>query len=210
MPRPPRARREKVLNETRQRLLQAAASEFAREGYVGANINRISQAAGFAKGTIYNHFASKRALMLALVDHTAAAHVDYILKQVELAEGPIRRLERFFAAGFAFVEQHPAQVSVVINTIYGHDDEFKQRVFQAYDRLFTLLIRDVVEAGIAQGDFQPVDPDLTTALLMSIYLGSCSLLDADGKIGFAPDQVVTFILQGLRQCNPQSGSEGAV
>jgi hypothetical protein len=38
------------LAETRQRLLEAAASEFAREGYTGANINRISQAAGFAKG----------------------------------------------------------------------------------------------------------------------------------------------------------------
>ena len=37
-------------------LVDTATAEFAREGYNGANINRISLAAGFAKGTIYNYF----------------------------------------------------------------------------------------------------------------------------------------------------------
>ena len=57
MPRPPKNTREQVLNQTRQQLLQAAAEEFAGRGYSGANINRISLAAGFAKGTIYNYFS---------------------------------------------------------------------------------------------------------------------------------------------------------
>lgn len=35
--------RDKVLGETRQSLLEAAAEEFARQGYNGANINRISK-----------------------------------------------------------------------------------------------------------------------------------------------------------------------
>lgn len=68
--------REKVRSESRQRLLQAATVAFAQEGYVGANINRISRAAGFAKGTVYNYFPSKRALMLTLIDTIAEAHID--------------------------------------------------------------------------------------------------------------------------------------
>jgi AcrR family transcriptional regulator len=207
MSRPPQAVREEILNDTRQRLLQAATTEFAREGYAGANINHISLAAGFAKGTIYNHFPSKRALMLALIDHIAAAHVAFILEQVEPEEDPARQLECFFNAGFAFVEQHPDQTPVVINAVYGPDDEFKQRVYQSYNKLFMLIIEDIVGDGIACGDFRPVDPDLTTALLMSIYLGSCSQLDADGKIWLAPDQVAAFILEGLRQRNPPVGSK---
>jgi AcrR family transcriptional regulator len=199
MPRPRRAVREEVLAETRQRLLEAAAVEFAREGYVGANINRISKAAGFAKGTIYNYFPSKRALMLAFIDGIATAHTDFILGQVEPEEEPIRRLERFFSAGFAFVEEHPAQAQVIISAVYGPDEAFKQRVYQVYERLFNLIVQDIVGAGVVRGDFRPVDPDLATALLMSIYLGSCSQLDADGKIWLDPDQVVTFILEGLRQ-----------
>jgi AcrR family transcriptional regulator len=208
MPRPPRAVREDVLSETRGRLLEAAAVEFAREGYVGANINRISQAAGFAKGTIYNHFPSKRALMLTLIDEIAAAHVDFILQGVGLEEDPSQRLKRFFSAGFAFVEQHPAQARTIINVVYGPDDEFKQRVYQAYNRLFALIIQDIVGAGVAGGDFRPADPDVTAALLMTIYLGSCSQLDADGKIWLGPDQVVTFILEGLRGRDHLSEGEG--
>jgi AcrR family transcriptional regulator len=198
MPRPRRAAREEILSNTRQQLLEAAAVEFANKGYDGANVNHISKAAGFAKGTIYNYFPSKRALMLALIDEIAATHTDSILQQVEQEEDPVRRLERFFSAGFAFVEQHPTQAQVIINIMYGPDDEFKQQAYQAYDRLFTLIIQDIVEAGVARGDFRPMDSDLATALIMAVYLGSCSQLDPEGRIWLDPGQVVALILDGLR------------
>ena len=38
--------------QTRERLLLTAADEFAQHGLQGANINRISLAAGLAKGTV--------------------------------------------------------------------------------------------------------------------------------------------------------------
>jgi AcrR family transcriptional regulator len=198
MPRLRKTEREKVLVETRQRLLEAAAAEFARGGYGDANINRISKAAGFAKGTIYNYFPSKRELMLALIDEIAAAHTDAILQRVESEQDPVRRLELFFSEGFAFVESQPARAQVVISAVYGPDGRFRARVYQAYERLFTLIAQDIVETGLTQGDFRSVDPDLVTALIMSIYLGSCSQLAPDGKIWLDPDQVVAFILDGLR------------
>ncbi len=198
MPRPRRAARDEILSQTRQQLLEAAAAEFANDGYVGANINRISQAAGFAKGTIYNYFPNKRALMLALIGEIAAAHIDSILQQVEPEEEPIRRLEQFFSAGFAFVERRPTQAQVIVNIIYGPDDEFKKQAYQAYEPLFNMVIQDIVGAGIARGDFRSLDPNMSTALIMTIYLGSCSQLDPDEKIWLDPQQVVTFILDGLR------------
>jgi hypothetical protein len=80
----------------------------------------------------------------------------------------------------------------------GSDDGFKQQAYQAYKSLFTMIIQDIVETGIARGDSRLVDPDLTTALIMTVYLGSCSQLDAGGKIWFDPAQVVRFVLDGLR------------
>ncbi len=192
-----KAVRDTALAETRQRLLEAAATEFASEGFVGANVNHISQAAGFAKGTIYNYFSSKRGLMLALIDTIASAHTEAVLQPVELEQAPARRLECFFKAGFAFVEQHPAQARVIVNAVYGHDAQVRERVYQAYERLFTLVAQDVVKAGIARGDFQSLDLDLATALIMTVYLGSCSQLDSKGKIWLDPGQVVGFILDGL-------------
>ena len=51
MPRYKDSESEQAAIDTRQKLLAAAAEEFARQGYNAANINHISRAAGYAKGT---------------------------------------------------------------------------------------------------------------------------------------------------------------
>jgi TetR/AcrR family transcriptional regulator len=60
MPRP--AKRAQPDAGTRERLLAAAAAEFAARGFAGANIDRIAAAARLNKAMIYYHFASKAAL----------------------------------------------------------------------------------------------------------------------------------------------------
>jgi AcrR family transcriptional regulator len=52
-------------DETRARLVAAAAEELERHGYHGTDSNRIARAAGYAPGTFYKHFPDKRAILLA-------------------------------------------------------------------------------------------------------------------------------------------------
>jgi AcrR family transcriptional regulator len=61
-----------VKETTRARLVAAAAQEFARTGFERANVDAISLAAGYAKGTIYNYFPSKEELFLAVVEEASA------------------------------------------------------------------------------------------------------------------------------------------
>jgi AcrR family transcriptional regulator len=91
--------REQVLESNRKALLEAAAVEVARARYDGANINRISLAAGFAKGTIYNYSPSKEALMLALLDEFAQSHFERLADAVRAVDDPRHRLHNFFEAG---------------------------------------------------------------------------------------------------------------
>lgn len=60
-----------VKQATRARLLAAAAEEFGRVGFERANVDAISLAAGFAKGTIYNYFPSKEEVFLAVVEEAS-------------------------------------------------------------------------------------------------------------------------------------------
>jgi AcrR family transcriptional regulator len=62
---------------TRERLVRTAAERFARDGFEGASVDRISIEAGFAKGTLYNYFPSKEALFAAVIEQAAqrAAHL---------------------------------------------------------------------------------------------------------------------------------------
>jgi AcrR family transcriptional regulator len=52
----------------RERLLRAAAVEFAKGGYAGASSESISRRAAMSKATFYEHFANKEECMLALFD----------------------------------------------------------------------------------------------------------------------------------------------
>jgi AcrR family transcriptional regulator len=63
---PPRIR--PTRGEVRDRIMDAAAKVFAAEGFAGATIDAIGQAAGFTKGAVYSNFGSKDELFLALLD----------------------------------------------------------------------------------------------------------------------------------------------
>jgi AcrR family transcriptional regulator len=203
MPRPPAENREEIRLNTREKLLTAAAEEFAQKGYVGANINDISTAAGFAKGTVYNYFPSKYDLMLALIGEIGALHSHYIIRQVKREKSAAQRLKRFFSAGYEFIHQFPHQAHVAINVIYGYNLEFKDCFFQAYDGLIDLIHKDIISLGIANGEFRPADDNMVTALLMSLYLGSISLIDRDGSVWFDADSVMDFAMGGLQNILPQ-------
>jgi hypothetical protein len=137
--------------------------------------------------------------MLALIDEVAAAHLDYIMTQVQSVEDPGYRLQRFFEAGFTFVSSHLARARVMVNTIYGPDQEFKNYMYQAYQPMFQFVGAEIITPGIAQGEFRQVNPENTAALLMTIYLGTGSSVGEDGHTWLDARQVADFCLNGLRE-----------
>ena len=52
-------------NQTRARLLRAAADVFAERGYDGTRVADIATAAGVSNGALYAHFGSKAGLLVA-------------------------------------------------------------------------------------------------------------------------------------------------
>ncbi|SFF75407.1 transcriptional regulator, TetR family [Actinacidiphila alni] len=58
--------------ETRQRLLDAARTEFAEHGLEGARVDRIAKAAGVSKERIYGHFGNKEQLFEAVLSAALA------------------------------------------------------------------------------------------------------------------------------------------
>jgi len=182
----------------RQLLIEAAIQEIAQNGYDGANINTISLKAGFSKGTIYNYFPSKMELMLAILEEAGAVHFDFIAERVRKEDDPIHRVERFFEAGFKFVEEGPARAQVLVSTLYSTHAEFKIRLFQIYQPMFQLVAEEILGPGIVQGVFRQMEPASTSSMIMTFYLGTASSVDKNGKPQLNPGQVATFVLNAIR------------
>jgi AcrR family transcriptional regulator len=129
---------------TRAKLLEAAAREFGRVGLERANIDAISLAAGYAKGTVYNYFASKEELFLAVVEEastqaTAAAEVP--------ESAPAReRLRAILAAFCAWAGAHDAFARVLVRECLMGTPALHARVIQA-----EAPITDALAAAVADG-----------------------------------------------------------
>jgi AcrR family transcriptional regulator len=192
-----KSNREEFMETNRQRLLDAAAMEFAQKGFNGANINDISISAGLAKGTIYNYFESKHALMMALIADAGAKHVQFIREGVQSMEDPSLRLKLFFEYGFRFIEEHPSRARFLITTLYSSESEFQKAMFLAYQPMFWLVNQEILVPGIKQGIFREVDPVDTATLVMTVYLGTSSNVDLEGKVFMDPKKVADFMLHAL-------------
>lgn len=60
-------------DDTRQRILDAARAEFTERTYAGTTIRHIAEKAGLATAALYYHFASKEALLDAVVSPAVEA-----------------------------------------------------------------------------------------------------------------------------------------
>jgi AcrR family transcriptional regulator len=99
--RPETRRRRKA--ERPQEILEAAFTEFSRNGYATTTLERIAERAGVTKGTIYVYFDSKEHLFISMVqEFTKAAH-ETVREMYETHEGSTADLLR---AQFSFIYQH--------------------------------------------------------------------------------------------------------
>lgn len=70
-----RLTREESQARTRKKLLECAPRVVAREGYEGASIDKITEAAGFSKGAFYSNFPSKEDFFLEILTRHAGQDV---------------------------------------------------------------------------------------------------------------------------------------
>lgn len=85
---------------TRERILEAAAADFAAVGYHGSSLSRILERdAGVTKGALYFHFASKEAMALAVVEGMSETYRE-LVETASCADAhldPLRRAARLTA-----------------------------------------------------------------------------------------------------------------
>jgi AcrR family transcriptional regulator len=74
--------------QTRERLLDAAERAFGAEGFGGASLDRIAEAAGFTRGAVYSNFADKADLFVAVLDRRLERRYGEVADAVRAARDP--------------------------------------------------------------------------------------------------------------------------
>ncbi len=131
----------------RRQLFDVALSLFSEHGYAATTMDDIAEAAGVTKPLVYQHFESKRALYLELMDVVSRELVTGIVKATANAEGPRQQVELGFAAYFEMmVANEPA-----FRLLYGRDAPDDTELGAALRRVEETLseaIDSLIDAGL--------------------------------------------------------------
>jgi AcrR family transcriptional regulator len=125
----------------RERLLRAAAQEFAEHGYAGVSSESISRRAGMSKATFYEHFANKEECMLALFDMGAEIVQEAMAEAARNAPvGDARqRLKAGTRAFLGALAEHPEFAQTLLVEIIGAGPRAAQRRDQILQTFAGLL-----------------------------------------------------------------------
>ena len=130
-------------DERRQQLLAVACDLFARSGFHQTSMDDIAEAAGVTKPVLYQHFPSKRALYLELLEDTGRRLLDRLGEATARVTSGRARVEEGFRAYFDFAVGDRSSFRLLFGASIRSDPEFARTVDgileSAADRISTLI-----------------------------------------------------------------------
>jgi AcrR family transcriptional regulator len=150
-------------------ILDAALTQFVEKGFRATKLEDIARAAGVTKGTPYLYFANKEEIFKAVVRETQVANLSKLQALSEQYDGSARELL------CAFVEQWWQEVGAtpsgglckLIMAETANFPELAQFYFNEVILPARQMVAQVLERGIARGEFRAVPIETTVETLLA-------------------------------------------
>jgi AcrR family transcriptional regulator len=130
----------------------AALKIFAEKGYHAASLGEIAKAAGVSRTVLYDHFPSKKVLLLAVMQEQNALLIEYIGTRIT-GEGTAReRMRRTVDAYLGFARSRPEARRLLFDPVNEDDPEIRtvrQGIREARTKaVAAMLSQDMREIGV--------------------------------------------------------------
>ena len=164
----PASRVQRKRDRRRQEIVAVAADLFGERGFDAVSLDDVAERLDVTKGSLYHYFSGKEELAGAAIEALGTTWTDRLAELAERVGGPpgarLRVLvrEQLIVA----VRDHPAGLGLFL---VPDDWPASQRaVIKELRRRHDRLFRDVVEEGVASGEFVVVDVDTTMHCLHAV------------------------------------------
>lgn len=154
--------------ERRVQILDTALEVFARQGFKGATIQDIANAAGISPGLLYHYFPSKDELLRAIVEtHSYLPQLREVLATRQHL--PAKEVFEEIVAGFLRVlDKEKNMVALLVRDI-AFDPEGND-VWAGMFREGVALLENYMNGRIASGEFRPHNTKVTARCAYSIII----------------------------------------
>ncbi len=193
--------------DKQERVLDAALTEFADQGYQAASLNRLVAQAGIAKGSLYQYFPNKEGIFrhifqfsLGQVQRTLTT-----VKEETLEEGLFVRLEKSLLAGVGFLREHPRVFGLYLKIQFDKNVPFREELLAAVRRHAAAYFASLVRRARARGELRPGVPEAAVLFLLDALFDrflqavAVASLDVTLSLHQAPEEIIRQRIHELLQ-----------
>jgi TetR/AcrR family transcriptional regulator len=145
---------------SRERLLAAAALEFAARGFDGAKVDRIAERAGINKAMLYYHFADKAALYRDILDAQFGALAGTLRDERPVGAAPEDEVRWFIRTVAAALAANPHFPSIWLREMAEGGAHLQTRTITSMTTVIGTLA-GILARGRDAGVFRDVPPFIT-------------------------------------------------
>lgn len=171
----------------RRKVLEAAAEAFQNKGYNATSIGDLVKAAGVTGGALHHHFATKKAIGLAVISECVAEAVDETWIRPVLAAPSARDgVQAVFAAVAAELDRQGRVRGCPLNNLAHElscaDPDFSVAIagiFGSWRKALADKVRSDQKVGLEKG----IDPERFAAKVVASYSGGMAMAKAEQDAG---------------------------
>jgi AcrR family transcriptional regulator len=180
----------------RQEVFDASVPLFLEKGFNETSMREIAAAAGIGKATLYDYFKTKDDILLSFFEREVnemAARATKVARQDVPAAEKLRRIIQMHVEYWL-----PRKAFYLRLTIEAQRLSLpSQQRIQAARHAYQDMLRGIIEDGIQEGAFRPVDSLLATRLLVTMVTPVVFTTRPSGSPQQMMDEALGIFLKGI-------------
>ena len=152
-----------------QRLIDAAVDAFSDKGFHATSTRDIAARANMSPAGVYVHFASKEDLLFQLCQRGHLLALDVVVTARTSGNTPPAQLAAIVSAFACWHAEHYRTARIVQYEFPHLTPEHRDEVL-AVRKQIDAVVKDVLLAGVARGDFDVLDVAVTTLAVQSLTI----------------------------------------
>jgi AcrR family transcriptional regulator len=107
---------------SRERILDAAETLFAKRGYAGVGLREVAEVVGLGKSSLFHHFKNKPQLYAAVCGRILRRIEERLMRTLAAGGTPVERLERWIDDLIDLLADNPSYARVLLRSLFEDDD----------------------------------------------------------------------------------------
>jgi len=197
---------EQTISTSKQTILDAAQALLARHGYAGLSMRELALESGLAKATIYHYFQDKEEIFRQVLERDMQSVHEHLLRAIAAESSSLAKLRAVIYTLFSLMQARRTIMMSVLREL-GENKQVFHEVICAHRDTHLKLLMELIQAGIDEGVFRPVNVEYTTYSLLGmintfvffrLYLTDAHVkpLDSDAD---AAEHTLQLLLEGLQR-----------